>query len=295
MNPEPALDRPIVILGAARSGTKALRAALAAHPALTAVPHDVNYIWKYGHYRVPHDELRREQLTPGISRTIRRWLARFGSSEGGVRLVEKTVSNTLRVGYVRAILPECRFLHLVRDGRDVAASARRSWQAPPDWGRLGSKLRTFPLAAVPRYGTEYLRSYLARIIRRRGQVRSWGPRFAGIDEAVARLPLLSVCGLQWRKCVEAASSALGDLPEADRLEVRYEDLARRPDTQLERVYRFLGLEPTTAVVQRAAKTLTVAHIGKWRRAVEPRELGALLETIGPTLEQLGYPGGTDPV
>ena len=54
---------PIIILGAARSGTKMLRKALASHPDLHAIPYDINYVWKYGSYQLPHDELRPEHAT----------------------------------------------------------------------------------------------------------------------------------------------------------------------------------------------------------------------------------------
>jgi hypothetical protein len=294
MSREPALHRPVVLLGAARSGTKALRAALAAHPRLDAVPHDINYVWKYGHYALPHDELRPDQLTPRLARVIRRCLARFRGPDPAAHLLEKTVSNTLRVAYVRAVLPDARFIHLVRDGRAVAASARRMWQAPADWGRLWQKLATFPPAAVPRYGADYLRAYLRRRLRRDQQVTSWGPRFAGLDQAVARLPLLSVCGLQWRHCVEATLDGLAQIPSECQLEVRYEELVHDPAAQLAAIFRFLDLDTAPEALALARGSLTPDHLGKWRQQIEPAELASLLEEIAPALQRLGYAFDDDP-
>ena len=38
-------------------------------------------------------------------------------------MVEKTCANTLRLPFVDKVLPEARYLHIVRDGVDVVASA----------------------------------------------------------------------------------------------------------------------------------------------------------------------------
>ena len=43
----------------------------------------------------------------------------------GLTLVEKSPINALRIGYLDAIAPEARFVHIVRDGVDVAHSIER--------------------------------------------------------------------------------------------------------------------------------------------------------------------------
>ena len=75
-------------------------------------------------------------------------------------MIEKTVGNTLRVGYVAEIVPRVRFVHVIRDGVDVVDSSRIQWQTPPDTGYLREKIRHFPLRLAP-----YLR---AQVRHRRG-------------------------------------------------------------------------------------------------------------------------------
>ena len=123
--------RPVVILGAARSGTKLLRSIVAASPQYAAVPHDVNYVWRTLAPQHPNDALPATALTPAkLSRVRRLLLGMAGISDGQRRqFVEKTVSNTLRVPLVDQVLPDALYVHLVRDGRDVTESALRCWQS----------------------------------------------------------------------------------------------------------------------------------------------------------------------
>ena len=54
---------PVIILGAARSGTKILRDTIAAHPSLVSIPYDISFVWKYGVYHIKHDELSPVDIT----------------------------------------------------------------------------------------------------------------------------------------------------------------------------------------------------------------------------------------
>lgn len=278
---------PVIVLGAARSGTSVLRDAIAAHLGLPAVPFDINYVWKYGNYDVPHDELGPERLTPGRARFIRGYIERY-AARGSAAVVEKTVSNTLRVAFVRAVLPECRFVHVLRDGRDAAVSARRMWQAPPELRRLSAKLRGFPLRAVPRYGMSYLGAYLRRHGNRNGALPTWGPRFAGIDELVRRRPLLEVCALQWRRSVEASRDALRELPPQSAITVRYESLVAQPDVELGRIGEFLALGGSPPLPSATLPALHPRSVGTWRRELAEAERDRLVEELAPLLSELGY-------
>lgn len=284
------LDKPIIILGAARSGTKLLRGILASHPGLSAVPWDVNFIWKYGNYGIPHDELEPGNLEPRIRRFIETSLARFLRS-GTHRLVEKTVGNTLRPAFVRAALPGCVFVHLVRDGRDVAESARRMWQAPLDWRAVLEKVRSFPPAAVPTYGVQYVRGYVRRALGQRdGAVASWGPRWRGIDKDVRELPLIDVCALQWVHSLARTRACLDALPTSDWIEVRYERLVADPAAEVARLLAFLGLDPCPEVGDHIARTLTDANVGKGKHRLTAEELRQVEKHAGAMLQTLGYMG-----
>ena len=60
--------------------------------------------------------------------------ARFGKPRWG----EKTPHNVERMQAIRDILPEAHFIHIIRDGRDMALSLRDKWFAPSrDMASLG--------------------------------------------------------------------------------------------------------------------------------------------------------------
>ena len=165
---------PIFIIGAARSGTKFLRDCLLGDPRICAVPYDVNYIWRYGAATGSDDVLTPEGLDPRRSGFIRTALARQARLKPGGILLEKTVSNSLRVPFVDAIFPEARYIHLVRDGRDVATSAMKEWVSPPDYGRLLHKLWRIPVASIPYLFWYARKSVLSRRRSAGARVAVWG-------------------------------------------------------------------------------------------------------------------------
>jgi len=97
---------PVLIIGASRSGTRFLRDLLGASNEISVVPYDIGYIWKRGNERIGHDELEASVLTCEDTRWIRNAVKKMAIpkiSRHTKFLVEKTVSNTLRIGYVNAI------------------------------------------------------------------------------------------------------------------------------------------------------------------------------------------------
>ena len=275
----------IVHIGAARSGTKFLRDVLAAGRGTAAVPYDVNYVWRHGAERAPHDRLDPADLTEAQARFIRRTLPRLARARPDEILIEKTVSNTLRVPYVAAVLPEARFVHLVRDGRDVTESAIRQWQAPPDWRALAAKLRTMPLANLG-YATWFAGNLASGLGAGRRGGKVWGPRYPGIEADAQRLSLVEVCALQWRHSVETARADLTRLP-ADRVfEIRYEELVA-DESALATLVDDLAL-PNAAGICAAWRRTVRRPRGCQRRSLAADEQARLAPILTPTLSDLSY-------
>jgi len=279
---------PVIVLGAARSGTKLLRGVLAAHPDLGAVPYDINYVWTMGQHRLGHDALDPANLAPDTRDFIRRFVGRFAADAEGRRVVEKTVSNTLRVPFVAAVFPEALFVEIVRDGRDVAASAREQWTARSPGGAAMRKLRTFPLRHAWRYGLDYLGGYLRRLGPGAARVSCWGPRYPGIQADLRERSLLEVCALQWARCVTAGSRGLADVAPARVHRLRYEDLVADPETGIAMVMDFLELRFTDEVRQACRTGVVRRNVGKWRSQLDVREAHLVQETIGSVLAEFGY-------
>lgn len=152
-----------VIVGAPRSGTTLLRLMLDAHPEMAVGPETAFLppVAALAQRGLDSDALRaafrqvvtawpehsptwvdfgldaqalREQLLAiepfdvgdGLRAFYRLYAARFGKARWG----DKTPSYSGHLVAIHAMLPEARFIHLIRDGRGVAESWRRMWFAP---------------------------------------------------------------------------------------------------------------------------------------------------------------------
>ncbi|MDX1616147.1 MAG: sulfotransferase, partial [Candidatus Promineifilaceae bacterium] len=274
------LADPIIVTGAGRSGTKLLRAILAQAPETVAFPREINYLWRHGNVSFPTDELRPEHARPDVSAYIRGRFARWSRRNQTLRVVEKTCANSLRLGFVRAIFPTASLIHLIRDGRAVAESARRRWLARPDLPYLLEKLRWVPARDIPYYGLRYMRYQLGRV---RGQAigapSSWGPRFAGLDQLMTEKELIQVCGIQWRTCVRAADDYLQSIPDSPGHTLRYEDLVADPLVVTAQLFAVLNLTFDESCARFVQATVTQDNLVKWRKRLSIDDLALLLPHV----------------
>lgn len=282
--------QPIVLIGAARSGTKIVRDVLAAATGAGRVPYDVGFVWRYGNERVPHDVLDPSTVSSRVGSFIRSYVDRYarGEASGQLVVVEKTVGNALRVPFVNRVLPDAVFVHLIRDGVDVAESTRRQWLAPPDRRYLAEKLRHFPVRLAPTYGRKYAVSQIQHYLRKDARVGTWGPRYPGIDDDVQSIDLLDVCAEQWRTCVESARDSLRCVSTRT-AEIRYEELVADPHGILAKLLDQLEFHANDVAIGRAAALIESGHAGQGGRSLSTEELQTLQTHIGATLADFGYP------
>lgn len=287
--------QPVVVLGAARSGTKLLRDLLGTSRACRIVPAGANFAWRQGHTYLSHDALPAAACTPQLARKIRRTLLHMATpapAGAATYLIEKTCHNTLRVPFVERVLPGARYLVLLRDGRDAATSALQQWQAPPPTGyrlrRLGH-LRHLGATGAGALLFHTLRDQVHRTAH--GTPSLWGPHYPGMANDVRHLPLATVCARQWNTCVDASLSALEALG-ADRYRVlRYEALVTDPGT-LTALCRWLALPDAETVMATYRRRVHAGRVGTWRTLLSAEEQAQVLPTVSPLLERIDarWPG-----
>jgi Sulfotransferase family len=167
-----------IIIGAPRSGTTLLRFMLDSHPEL-AIPPETGFL-KFGrNFRGRGDKLRERffraivdyddpfpswadfeitaesfwvaltEINPfTISDGYRCFYRLYAARHGKARWGDKTPLYCLSMKVIRHALPEARFIHIIRDGRDAALSLREMWFSP-GWKMetQGAYWRKFVLAA----------------------------------------------------------------------------------------------------------------------------------------------------
>lgn len=152
----PALTPAPFIVGTGRCGTTLLRLMLDAHTEL-AIPPETHFIpaairarkrslrprraflkavtespfWRDN--RVDEGELRRrvEALRPfALGGAVRAFYGLYAESRGKARWGDKTPFYVLHMRAIHEVLPEARFIHMIRDGRDMALSFKDLWFGP---------------------------------------------------------------------------------------------------------------------------------------------------------------------
>jgi hypothetical protein len=129
-------ESPIIIGGCARSGTTLLRVILDTHPNIYMGPESrlftlsptnkrVNVGFLSETFDVPRDEIDRFIDESGsVSEFIEIFFKNICKSQGKLRWGEKTPKNVLHLDYIFKHFPLAKFIHVIRDGRDVACSLK---------------------------------------------------------------------------------------------------------------------------------------------------------------------------
>lgn len=275
-NPDP----PVFVVGCGRSGTTLLRLMLDSHPDL-AIPgesHFVPTLWRArGHY-IADGVLDVDRLVGAIvrSREFHQWgvpeeLARrrvqdlrpttfggvleavylaYADHRGKRRWGDKTPQYVRIIPLLHELFPDARFVHIIRDGRDVALSylsvpwgPRDIWTAARKWRRDVSAGRTAGSALGPE---RYLEITYERLV------------------AEPKQTLEEVC-------------AFAALPFDERMLQHHRDADRRLEA------------PADETEFHAASTRAVTSgLRDWRSQMSPAHVMSFEAVAGPLLSDLGY-------
>ena len=225
-----ALDRPIFVVAPPQAGTHFVADALARSPGVRALglagqrAIDIDDTTTEPESRQPSDRLTAADATPARSRRLRGELGRLvartaGTGEDRERLIDSTPRNALRIPFLAAVFPDASFVFVYREPRDTLESMAHAW-------RSGSYV-TFP--DLPDWDGDPWSLLL---------VPGWR-RLAG-------KALAEVVVEQWATTTQLLLDDLGALPAERWSVVEFRALELRPHAELERLSRFLEIEPPRA-------------------------------------------------
>jgi hypothetical protein len=243
-------ERLVFVVGCPRSGTSFLAGAIGSLPGFV----DLGEVTPLKAVLPTLASLPPEKAAGDLRRQLEA-LRRLGLVRG-LRGVEQTPELAFMLPAVLVAYQEARVVHIVRDGRDVAASLlERGWLSASREGRDDAHL---PYGAYSRFWVE--------------------------PELAEEFPLVSDArraAWAWRRYVTAARH------ESQRvLEIRYEDLALDPTSVAARIAEHLDapLEP----VERSLARAHAESLGRFRDDLTPEQLEDVELEAGPLLRSLGY-------
>jgi hypothetical protein len=287
------------VVGVARSGTTLLRLMLDAHPQL-AIPPETHFVprvlsvcerlvaegastaeiraqaldamtthprWEdfgLSAQRVRELMERHDPLTPGAA--IRSFYEAYAAGEGKPRWGDKSPPYTWKAQRIQRALPEAHFIHLIRDGRDVALSL-----SEVSWGPADITL------AAEKWVSELRRARK----RAHGLARGTYMELRYEDLVAEPEPVL-------RKVARFV-----DLPWDEAMLAYHRKAEERMSREMARTLKPLGGGTITAEERARQHELvsrppSQSRVGRWRTEMSPEDRAAFELVAGKMLKRLGY-------
>jgi LPS sulfotransferase NodH len=253
------ISEPIFIIGCGRSGTTILGKLIEQHPSVVYL-NEPRHIWTFE----PKTDIwsSRAQLNGGklcmdekdfnarVAAKIQRGFSTELRLHGKQKLIEKLPVNSFRIRYIRSLFPTARFIHMVRNGVEVAYSISELFEKTGQWfGQDGYKWQLLVDYALSR-GEQDLVNLCS-------------------DDAVLKGML------EWHLSVSSAIEELEKLPATSNLEIRYEELVDSPTKICELLQEFIGLNQSNEMHHFASTQIS-------RRSSKID-----LQSISPNMKKIG--------
>jgi hypothetical protein len=273
------ISEPIFIIGVPRSGTTLLRVLLDSHPNIACGPESpwlartdlsIKNMYQFmannqfgfvKNYGVSEEVLRQE--TSGY---IDRLYLAYARSRGKSRWAEKTPDHSLDIPFLFELFPHARFIHIVRDGRDVACST-------------------------------------AILSEERKKISPWHSENILLSDGEVVSNTLQNAALRWKMWNQKIEA---ELKKCNHVMIRYEDLIEKPEFELRRVMDFVGEAFNTGILSfmklkhdypkwewgstdvKKSGGISDRSIARWRKQLNENDIVEIESLIGDTLIHYGY-------
>ena len=281
------LDRPIIVVGTHRSGTTFLGEVLERHPDV-AYWVEPRHVWTFGNAFKPDDVLVGSDARERVAKKIRGVFGKFTERHGVARFAEKTPSNCLRLPFIDAVFPDCRFVHIHRDGRGVVRSTREKVSTQgPEMKWVFRRLAGTPVYEWPALASRFMLTFGSRL---RGKPMAyWGPRPPGwrtwLERGDAHHVLLAK---QWSGTIRPVLEFRESMPAERWMDIGYAEFTRDPVRTTERVLEWAGLSKDSGVLGYVEEKADPGRVDRWREAFTADELEDMRPIVESDLLALGY-------
>ena len=197
-----------------------------------------------------------------LGEALRAFYAVYAERFGKRRWGDKTPGYVMHMQDIKPVLPEAHFVHVVRDGRDVALSIQEMWFGPNSVDRAAKWW--MDRIANARAQARSINSYLE--IRYEDLVESPEPALRRVCEFIA-LPW-DAAMLNYHVGAPERIAELGDISGGSG--------------------RFVTADKRRRIHEFATRPPETSRIGRWRREMSQADRRVFEKIAGPTLQELGY-------
>jgi hypothetical protein len=252
------IEKIVFILGCGRSGTTILGRSLSCHPKITYL-HEPRHLWSacypetdiWSHMAIGRKGklvLTAEDVREKDSHHLSKLFLNEAIKTGKPILVEKLPINNFRLRFIYSIFPEANFIHILRNGIEVAKSIEK--RVPLGWFGYNN------------YKWNLLVDH----------ARSQSHTFEIVD----------VCTndyerglLEWRLSLEAIYSFVPTIPKESFLEITYDDFVDNPLEVMQKILNFIDLNDSNEVDK-----FLIKNIQRRSKKVAPNEYSDKDKIIG---------------
>ncbi len=260
----PSLRRAIFVVGAPRSGTSFLGECFAAvptcsflfEPVLTKVAAEYVYLSAWPRF-----------VSRLLYRGTYKWLMRL-RADADLRLVEKTPRHCYIMPFLAQAFPDCQFIHIIRDGRDVALSLiKQPWILAESAAKPRRDPAGYLMGPYAHYWIEPERR-----------------------EEFERTSNLHRAAWLWRRSTQTTIANGAMLPANRYLELRYESLVQSPDSHADLILDYLEMRDAASqqAFRQAIRRARPTSVGAGLRTFSPADLEIVNREAGTTLRELQY-------
>jgi hypothetical protein len=186
----------------------------------------------------------------------------------GKRFCEKTPTNVFLMEEIVTWFPDAKFIHIIRDGVDMAAShVQKGWLTEAQYEPPNYEIGGYRNGPVPQFWVDPSRC---------DEFRS----ASDFNRSI----------WAWWTHVQAGLESAEKLGADVCLEVRYEEILNEPNRQGRRIVDFLGDidKENAARFIRSLESGSLASIGKGRRMVPEIDIERMMPEARTLLGELGY-------
>ena len=206
-------------------------------------------------FRDPHQDLLASDVTPEKKLNIKKSLSKLLTQKRSRLLIK--ITGWPRVGFLKEIFPDAKFIHVVRDGRAVVQSLTKVsfWQA---WERTGNWRMT------------WLEQELKK---NHPKIKPSGATLAAMF---------------WRLMIESMEKATKGLSSKQILQIKYEDLCQDPKKVFSGVLAFSELDHDGTFEKRIDENALRCTNDKFEQEFTKEQQKMIVEIIGAELKRFGY-------